>query len=180
MEGMGFREKLNNLMLDDPGKENTRQLAALCNRSGEIPSLLFNIATDSNYPQNWRAAWTLKGIWEISPEFVEPLISEMISALPTLPNNGVRREFLRIICAYRPPEKEDDLSILLNHCFDCLTNLQNPIAVKIHSISILLKIAGIIPEIRGELATAISRAMHEGSPGMLNRGSKALRALRKM
>lgn len=167
-------------MLNDPGKENTRQLAAMSAQSGEIPSLLFDIAIDSNYPQNWRAAWTLKGIWEISPAFVEPFFGQMIKVLPTVPNNGVRREFLRILCAYPPPEKEDDLGILLNHCFDCLTNPQNPIAVKIHSISILLKIAGVIPAIKGELTTAISMAMHDGSPGMLNRGSKALRALQKM
>jgi hypothetical protein len=177
---MDFREKLNELLLKDPGKENTRHLAALSARSGEIPSLLFDIAIRSNYPQNWRAAWTLKGIWEISPAYVEPFIGEMIKVLPTVPNNGVRREFLRILSDYPPPDNEDNLSILLNHCFDCLTNLQNPIAVKIHSISILLKIVDIIPEIKGELATAISLAMYEGSPGMLNRGSKALRALQKM
>ncbi len=171
---------LNDLLLLDPGRNSTAELVKYAAKSPEIPAEVFQIALEVNYPQNWRAAWTLKGMWEINPGIVEPLLLKMIRSLPTVPNNGVRREFLRILTDYPPPENEDDLGILLGHCFDSLTIQHNPVAVKIHSISILTKIAKIIPEIRVELSAAISMAMREGSPGMLNRGAKALRALQKM
>jgi hypothetical protein len=171
---------LNDLLLFDPGKKTAAELAGLSRKSPELPIEVFNIAMENNYPQNWRAAWVLKGMWESAPKIVEPLLEEMIVALPTAPNNGVRREFLRILCEYPVPKNEDLTGILLSHCFDCLQEPLSPVSVKIHSITILLKITFIHPELKEELATTISLAMQEGSPGILNRGEKALRALQKL
>jgi hypothetical protein len=139
---------------------------------------LWAFALSDEEPVNWRAAWVIKGIHENKPKLVEPLIHEMIQALPNLEKEGVKREFLRMILEYPLPEDEEMLGVLLDSCFQWLANPPEPIAIKVHCMTILFEISKVIPEIKQELITTIEVAMQEGSAGIVNRGGKTIKALR--
>ncbi len=157
-----------------------RHAVEIAKMSGENPLIydeLWAIAISDELPINWRAAWVIKGIWENTPDVVTPLLGRMRQALPSITQHGVRREFLRILTEYPPPEDEEELGILLKCCFDWLASPLETVAVRVHSMEILLQISRRIPEIIPELKTTIEVAMQEGSAGMLSRGQRTLKVL---
>jgi hypothetical protein len=168
---------LQDFLLDEISKSNMRKLAIVATENQDLITKLWDFAISDEEPLNWRAAWAIKAIWEQNPSLIEPYIEPMIVALPRLKKDGVKREFLRMIQEYPLPENEEHLGILLDCCFLWLAAPAEPIAVKIHSMVILLQISKKIPEIKRELIHTIEVAMQEGSAGIVNRGRRTLIAL---
>ncbi len=168
---------LKDFLLDEISKSNMRKLANKANETPAIITELWDYTNGTDDVLNWRAAWAMKAIWEQNPHLIEPYIEPMIRALPKLNKDGVKREFLRMIQEYPLPENEALLGILLDCCFLWLATPAEPIAVKIHSMVILLEISKKIPEINRELIHTVEVAMQEGSAGIVNRGRKTLIAL---
>ncbi|MCF8364252.1 MAG: hypothetical protein K9H16_00630 [Bacteroidales bacterium] len=169
---------LNDLLLGEISKNNTLKLAQMAIENHGILDELWSYAISEDEPVNWRSAWVLKGIWELNPDLISPLVGNMILALPGITKDGVKREFLRIIQEYPIPEDEIKLGILLDCCFSWLANTAESVAVKIHSMTILFEISKKIPEIKNEFIHTIEVSMQEGSAGIVNRGSKTIRALK--
>jgi hypothetical protein len=170
---------LTDYLLHDLSKSHTNSLAAKAAAEPHIIDELWSIAISDAEPENWRAAWVIKGIWEKQPQLIVPWHTRMIEMLPELTKEGVKREFLKIISETPLPVDDALLGVLLNTCFRWLATPAEPIAIKIHSMSILEQISYHIPEIIPELCTTIEVAMQEGSAGIVNRGSRTLQALRR-
>jgi hypothetical protein len=170
---------LTDYLLYDLSKSHTDRLAAKAANEPQIISELWDIAISDAEPENWRAAWVMKSIWELQPALILPWHTKMISVLPTLTKDGVKREFLKIISETSLPDDDELLGVLLETCFRYLAAPAEPIAIKIHSINILQQISQRIPDIIPELCTTIEVAMQEGSAGIVNRGSRTLQALRR-
>lgn len=168
---------IRELLLGEISKKHSDEIAKMTIENPLIFDELWNLSVSDEEPVNWRAAWAIKSIWEKHPHLVEPHIQKMRLALPTIKKDGVKREYLKMISEFPLPENEDELGILLKVCFDYLADPLEPAAVKAHSITILCGISKIIPEIISELRTTIEVAMQEGSPGIVNRGDKALKEL---
>ncbi len=169
---------IRDYLLYDISKKHAAEIASKAAQDAAILKALWNFALSDETPVNWRAAWVIKGIHENNRNLIEPLISDMIRALPQLEKEGVKREFLRMIMEYPLPEGEESLGVLLDSCFRWLANPAEPIAVKIHCMTILFEICKVIPEIKQELITTIEISMQEGSAGIINRGKKTIKALR--
>jgi len=169
---------IKDLLLGELSKRNTREIARMAGENNNILMELWDYAVADEEPINWRSAWVIKGIWEQNPNLVTPWIDDMIRALPGLRKGGVKREFLRMIQEHPMPEDEELLGILLDSCFSWLATPAEPIAIKIHTMTILFEISKKIPEIKPELITTIEVAMQEGSAGIRNRGSRTIRALK--
>jgi len=170
---------IKELLRSELSKRHAVEIARMSKENLLIYDELWAIAISDELPINWRAAWVIKGIWETSPEMVVPYLGQMRQALPAITQHGVRREFLRMISEYPPPEDEEELGILLKCCFDWLASPLEPVAIRVHSMEILFLISIQIPEIIPELKTTIEVAMQEGSAGMVSRGRKKLKALRE-
>ncbi len=171
-------QSLREYLLFDLSKKHAAEIADKAAKDEGVLKALWDFALSMEEPVNWRAAWVIKGIHENNRKLVEPMINDMILALPKLKKEGVKREFLRMIMEYPLPENEASLGVLLDNCFLWLANPTEPIAIKIHCMTILFEISKVIPEIKQELITTIEVAMQEGSAGIVNRGSKTIRALR--
>ncbi|MFP4469672.1 MAG: hypothetical protein ACLFPE_03255 [Bacteroidales bacterium] len=171
---------LEDLLRYELSKRHTSEIARMVDKNPALLHRLWEISLSDDEPVNWRAAWVLKGIREEEPVLVEPFLPQMRLALPKLKKDGVKREFLRILLEYGVPDDEEELGCMLSACFEWLANPAEPIAVKAHCMSVLLDISRQIPEIIPELQTTVELAMAEGSAGIINRGSKVLKELRKM
>lgn len=139
---------------------------------------LWEIALSDEELVNWRAAWVIKGIWETNPDMVTPHLGKMRRALATINQEGVKREFLKMISESPLPDDEDEMGILLKYCFEWLASPLEPVAVRVHSMEVLFQISKRIPEIIPELRTTIEVTMQEGSAGIVSRGRRTLKALR--
>lgn len=170
---------LKDLLIGDLSRKSMEQIGGMAVDNRTILDELWKLALSDEEPVNWRAAWMIKGIHETHPQLVKPFIGSMIDALPYLKKEGVKREFLRMIMEHPMPEDEEKLGLLLDNCFKWLANPPEPIAVKAHCMTILFEISKIIPEIKPELITTIEVAMEEGSAGIINRGSKTIKALKR-
>jgi len=168
---------IRELLLGEISKKHSDEIAKMTIKNPLIFDELWEISVSDEEPVNWRAAWVIKSIWEKHPHLVEPHIKKMRLVLPTVKKDGVKREYLKMISEFPLPENDEELGILLKVCFDYLADPLEPTAVKAHSISILCGISKIIPEIIPELRTTIEVVMQEGSPGIVNRGDKALKEL---
>jgi hypothetical protein len=171
---------IRELLLGEISKKHSDEIAKMTVKNPLIFDELWDISLSDEEPVNWRAAWVIKSIWEKHPHLVGPHIQKMRLALPGIKKGGVKREYLKMISEFPLPENEEELGILLKTCFDYLADPIEPAAVKVHSISILCEISKSIPEIIPELCTTIEVAMQEGSPGIVNRGEKALKELHQI
>jgi len=135
---------IKDLLLGELSKRNTREIARMAEENNIILNELWDYALSENEPVNWRSAWVIKGIWEQNPALVTPMIDNMIRALPELKKGGVKREFLRMIQEYPIPEDEDLLGILLDSCFSWLATPAEPIAIKIHTMTVLFEISKMV------------------------------------
>jgi hypothetical protein len=169
---------IKELLRSELSKRHANEIAKMPRENPLIYDELWAIAISDELPINWRAAWVIKGIWEKTPEMVTPYLGQMRQALPSISQHGVRREFLRMLTEYPPPDDEEELGILLNCCFNWLASPLETVAVRVHSMEILFQITKVIPEIIPELKTTIEVAMQEGSAGMVSRGRRTLKALR--
>ncbi len=170
---------LEELLRCEVSKRHTTQIAGMCNKNPALLPKLWEIAISNEEPINWRAAWVMKGIWEQKPEVIAPYLSPMRKSLLQIKKDGVKREFLKMLSEEPLPDNEEELGYMLSACFEWLAEPTSAIAVKAHAMYILFGISKKIPEIIPELETTIELAMAEGSAGIVNRGSKLLKALRK-
>jgi len=119
---------IQDLILREISKKNAIELAHIASNNKYILNELWNFALSDKAPLNWRSAWVMKSLWEISPSLIEPFIGKMILALPGLKKEGVKREFLRMIQEYPLPEDDEKLGVLLDICFSWLANAAEPVA----------------------------------------------------
>jgi hypothetical protein len=168
---------IKELLRSELSKRHAVEIAKMSRENPLIYDELWAIAISDKLPINWRAAWVIKGIWEKTPEMIVPYLGQMRQALPSISQHGVRREFLRILTEYPPPDDKEELGILLKCCFDWLASPMETVAVRVHSMEILFQISNLIPEIIPELKTTIEVAMQEGSAGMVSRGRRTLKAI---
>ena len=65
----------------------------------------------------------------------------------------------------------------LNHCFKYLESGDEPVAIKVFSMTILYNLSNKIPEIKNELKILIENQLPFSSAGYKSRGSKILKKL---
>lgn len=169
---------LREILRSEISKRHNNEIAKMARKNPLVFDELWTIALSDEKLLNWRAAWVIKGIWEKSPELVNPHLGKMRWALATINQDGVKREFLKMISESPLPDDEEEMGILLKYCFDWLASPLEPIAVRVHSMEVLFQISTRIPEIIPELRTTIEVAMQEGSAGMVSRGRRTLKALK--
>lgn len=138
---------------------------------------ILKMTFNEGQPENWRAAWMLDKIHEKHPELVVPYLPELIEFSLQTRNDSKRRHLLKLISLYPIPEKHT--ANLLNYCADILTNAAIPVAVRVHAMQILFKIALQEPDFAGELIDMIEHEIeYHGSAGIKSRGQKLLKKLR--
>ncbi len=130
------------------------------------------------YRLTQKAAWAMGHCVNKYPALILPHFSKMIKALRNSSSDAVKRNTIR---AWQfvaiPDEYLDDVTDL---CFTFLGSQQEPVAIKVFSMSVLLNIVRKIPELKNELRIIIEDQMPYGSAGFCSRGNKVLKALEKI
>jgi len=127
------------------------------------------------YRVTQKAAWAMGHCVNQHPALIIPHFSKMIEALRNSPSDAVKRNTVR---AWQfvaiPNEHLDDVTDL---CFTFLGSQQEPVAIKVFSMSVLLNIVREIPALKNELRIIIEDQMPYASAGFCSRGKKVLKAL---
>jgi len=125
-------------------------------------------AVENKGKESWRAARIIDICCEGNEELIRPhikIISENIAEL----NESSQRSFLRLFSRLSLKELEEHGGILLNFCFDALTDMKKPIAVKAISMTIIHKFGQKEADLLNELKMIIEDMAEYMSPAFKGR-----------
>lgn len=136
---------------------------------------LWKIFLANEEPVSRRAAWVIDVCSEEKPEWIAPLLKELIKTFPEFTHDGMKRHSLRILA--RSPLPAEKLGELASICFDWLMHRDESVATKMYCMEILYRISEIEPDLKPELADSIRMQMVEGTPGIRSCGKRLLKKL---
>ncbi len=170
---MNLREAL----LKEHTKTNTTRIVDYIgddkNRFAELIDLFFNDV----YRVGQRAAWPVSYSGRAHPELITPYIKKMLKNLENPVHDSVKRNTLRVLQNFDIPKSLQGLAV--KQCIRMVES-NEPIAIKVFSITLLGNIAKQHPELKSELRMLIETQIPYASKGFLSRASKVLKSLDKL
>lgn len=131
-----------------------------------------------NHPQySPRASRVLYLLVDKYPDLVLPHLDSLVKNL-SINNNSVLRGFLRILTSQVYKLNEEQFGLLMNQCFNLLTDPKSDVAHKIYSMHILYDMYKIEPLIKDELKVSIEENLEFGSTGVKTIGKRILKNLK--
>ncbi len=128
---------------------------------------LVNFIICEKDPLPMRAAWVLEGITLKYPEMILPFEGMLIRNLRKYSHPGTRRNILKIFS--RMEIKEKYHGILLDVCFDWMTNEEINVAEKVYSMQIIANHLPLYPELKNEFLEILEDQAPKNSPGFISR-----------
>lgn len=157
--------------------ENVPVLVNFCIDQPNHISLLMDIAISDSRQGTWRSMWVADKVHEQHPELILPFLEEMIEAAKTMKSESKLRHLLKIISQNKIPEKH--LSYMLDYSIEQLTNVERPVAIRVHAMQILFQISEQEPEFKPELIQLIEHEMeYHATGGIQARGKQLLKKLK--
>lgn len=170
---------LRKQLLTDHSKENTSLIVEYIGNDGERCDRLMNLFLHGEYRVIQRAAWVVGDLARLYPDMVMPYLPAMVANLrkPDL-HVAAKRNTVRFFQEIEIPEELwGDVADI---CFNFLGSSEEPVAVKVFSMTVLLGIVKKVPELKDELKYLIEDQLPYGTSGFKNRGLKTLKALDKI
>ena len=131
---------------------------------------------DGPYRITQRAAWPLRYCVEYHPQLIQPHLKAIIRHLKTPGlHDAVKRNTVRILQFITIPRSLQGRAAAI--CFDLFRNTEEPVAVRVFSMSVLARIAHDQPELKSELKILIEDHLPYASAGFLSRARKVLKQL---
>jgi len=166
---MNLREEL----LKEHSKAQCMHIVNWIGNSEERFSQLVDLFVNDEYRVVQRAAWPLSYVLEAHPALAK-------KHLPVLLNNldkpelvpAVKRNTMRALQTLPIPKRYHGM--VMNHCFNYISNPLEKAAVKAFSLTVLENLSETYPDIKGELKLIIEDAMPNESPAFISRARKIL------
>jgi hypothetical protein len=137
---------------------------------------LFHLFLTDEYRVVQRAAWPLSNCVINHPELIQKHFSKLIKNLgkPTL-HDAVKRNTFRLLQYITIPPRFH--GGIMNRCFDYITSPDEPVAVKVFSLTVLQNLAKKYPEIQNELKLVIEERRDHESTAFISRAKKIIKEL---
>jgi hypothetical protein len=129
------------------------------------------------YPYSNRAARVLEICSGQFPELFNKQQNGIIQGLQKVRLEGVIRGILKIVADCSVTLSQKNTGILLGLCFDWLSDVSMPVAIRVHSMQFLYNISEHEKDIRDELISILEEGYADGSAGFRSRSDKILRKL---
>lgn len=167
---MNLREQI----LQEHSKENAVYIADWIGNNASKVAMLIDLFLNDEYRVVQRAAYAVSKVADRNPELLathlEPMVAKMKESGLHI---AVKRNIIRLLQDITLPEHLH--GDIMNICFNFLTDLKEPIAVRIFSMTVLDKLSEQYPEIKQELHTIIKDELERGaSAGFMSRARKIL------
>jgi hypothetical protein len=160
-------KKLTNLIVDD-----------IIARPQNFDSLI-NLLLNAPYRITQRAAWPISVIAEKHPGMIEKYLPILINKLHEKGNHpSINRNIVRALQYVTIPENLEGKTLEI--CFQLLNSSNEPVAVKVFSMTVVYNLAVKYSDIRQELIHSIETQLEHQSAGFRSRGNKILKQLGKL
>ena len=168
---MNLREQI----LLEHSKENADLIASWVGKDKSRLDKLIHIFLNDDYRVVQRAAYTVSKIADNEPSLMLPYLDKMVAKMDDNTQHiAVKRNVLRILQNVNIPEHLH--GEVMNHSFNILSDVREPIALRVFSMTILDNLSKQYPEIRQELILIIENELELGaSAGFKSRAKKILK-----
>ncbi len=161
-------------ILKEHSKAQAHKLTDYVGNSRTRFKALVEVYLGGPYRVTQRAAWPLSICAERSPNLILPHLKKLLDFLskPDI-HDSVKRNTIRLLQFIDIPKR--NYGQVTELCFKYLQSKNEPIAVKVFSMTVLSKIIKDEPDLRNELKMIIEDQMPYASAGFVSRGKKILR-----
>ena len=123
---------------------------------------LLQLFLNDEYRVVQRAAWMISLVAEEQPQLIEPHLKVIVNKMsePGV-HVAVKRNVARILQFISIPE--DMQGIVMNTCFELLSDPKETIGVRVFSMTILANLSKIYPDIKHELKVIVDDVMEQGA-----------------
>ena len=137
---------------------------------------LMRLFFGNEYRVTQRAAWPLSYCVQRHPELLTPYFDRLLNFLqmPGM-HNAVTRNITRLLQGVKIPKKYHGR--IMTICFNFISDINTPVAVKAFSLTILDNFLKGYPEIASELKLIIEERWENETPAFRSRARKILRKL---
>jgi hypothetical protein len=164
-------------ILKEHSKQNIVRLAQWIGSDKKRFMLLMDVFLEGEYRVTQLSAWLVSHVADKHPELLAPYIDKMLKRM--MESNvhvAVKRNVLRILQFVELPKRL--YGKVAAHCFDFLES-NEPIAVRVFSMTVLANIAKHEPDLKNELRLIIEKRMPWEGAGFKARGKKVLKQLNR-
>ena len=162
-------------LLKENSKKKTTKIVNYVGGSPARFKILVKNFLAGPYRVTQRAAWPLAYCVQEHPKLITPHLKPILKMLDKKDAHvAVKRNIMRLLQDVEIPKKL--YGMLIDKCF-ALMDPQEPIAVRVFSMSVLANIAMHEPDLKKELIIVIEDQLPYGSAGFLSRARKVLKQL---
>ena len=133
---------------------------------------LMDLVFTGEPPLPHRASWAVSTVFDKYPEMLTPYLNKVISKIEKFEHPGTRRSLLRCLAEIEIPEHQQGK--LFDVCYNWLLSKDEPPAVKVHSMQILINIAKPQPELLREIKLIIEELTDHESAAIRSRSRNLL------
>ncbi len=168
---------LKEVILKEHSKSNCTRIAKYIGNNPSRFSKLVEVFLAGPYRVTQRGAWPLSVCVEQNPKLIQPHLNKVLIYIKQ-PNihDAVKRNVVRLLQFIQIPKSLQGKAA--NICFDLFRNYNEPVAVRVFSMTVLANLAKELPELKNELVPLIEDQMPFGSAGFISRGRKLLKELK--
>ncbi len=161
-------------LLYEHSKANCRLVVEWVGDSQKRFDALYALFEKGEYRVTQRAAWPLSFSVAEHPKLISKHIGSLLRYMrqPNL-HNAIRRNGVRLLQYVTVPEEYQ--GELMDICFEFVASVDEPVAVKAFSLTILANLAQSYPEIIPEIRVLIEDQLPSQSPAFTNRAKKLLK-----
>ncbi len=165
-------------LLKEHSKHNTLRVVAYIGNDKVRFKELIDVFMGDNMRATQGAAWALSFCCDHNSDLLSPYVEELILNLKNDIPVAVKRNTVRILQLIEIPASFFGETVDI--CFKLLNSKEEPIAVKVFSMTVLFNIVKKVPELKEELKISIEDQLPYGSAGFKARGKKILLSLSKL
>lgn len=163
--------------LGDSGRATANLAVLAIDNDAENFKRLLGICFTEPYPICMRASRVIQLFSETNAEFIVPFLDQIIENIAHSHQEGVKRNFLKIIAQHIDFNLVKDNSMLMQIAFDWLVSPKEAVAVRYYCIIICEKFCKYEPDLIPELKASLEYCLHESPAGFCNRAVKVLKKL---
>jgi hypothetical protein len=164
---------LRKTILAEHSKANCNKITNWVGNSQERFDELFNLFLNSEYRINQRAAWPVSYCVIAHPDLIKKHFSKLIKNLrkPGI-HDSIKRNTVRLLQHIDIPGKFH--GEVMDTCFNYISSVNEPVAVKAFSLSILQNLSKQYPEIKNEVKLIIEERWLRETAAFRSRAKKFL------
>lgn len=176
IDQISLRMDLRKTLLQQHSKQNAIKVALYVGNSRFRFKQLVNIYLSGPYRITQRASWPLSICTEKSPELLGPHLKAILRHLERSDiHDAVKRNTIRLLQFVDIPARSQGKVIDL--CFRYLQSKDEPVAVKVFSMTVLSRLVKRHPDLRRELRIIIEDQLPYATAGFISRAGRIFKEL---